>query len=151
MELPSRLPISWWRSAVLLSGLFCTSCSGNSGLNPVRGKVLHKGEPVEGAVVTFHPKGGADVWTVLPVGQTAGDGTFTLNTGNNSGAPAGEYIVTLICPQMVDEKGGKRAGLFKQRLSPADAFKGAYARESASPFKVEVKNGTNELEPFNLK
>jgi hypothetical protein len=112
--------------------------------------VLLKGAPVEGAVVTFHPKG-ADLTTVLPVGQTDAEGTFTLSTGQNPGAPAGEYVVTFICPQMVDSKGKKQAGMSGQRLTTVDAFNGAYAREESSTIKVEVKNGANELEPFNLK
>jgi hypothetical protein len=139
-----------WRLAALLPALCCLSCSAGASLHPVRGKVLLKGEPVEGAVVTFHPKG-ADLRTVLPVGQTDAEGTFTLSTGQSPGAPAGEYVVTLICPQMVDAKGKKQVGMSGQRLTTVDAFKGAYAREESSTIKVEVKSGANELEPFNLK
>jgi hypothetical protein len=32
-----------------------------------------------------------------------------------------------------------------------DRFKGAYANEAKSDFKVTIKGGKNNLEPFNLK
>jgi hypothetical protein len=135
-------------------GLFaascCLSCSGGSGLNPVQGTVLYKDQPLKGAVVTFHPKGADDITAIRPVGLTKEDGTFTVTTGQNEGAPAGEYIVTFICSEVVGIKGDKQA-FSTAPPETQDMFQGAFADRQTSSFKVEIKKGPNQLEPFQLK
>jgi len=118
----------------------------------VHGKVLYKGEAIEGILVTFHPKGGSDMNTIFPGGETEEDGTFTVRTGGVEGAPVGEYVVTFMCPL----EGGKKKNPAKgmtvgKRFTVVDRFQGAYARETTSHFRAEIKSGDNELEPFNLK
>jgi hypothetical protein len=146
---PSPAPPGW-RWLVLLPALGCLSCSGVR-LNPVSGKVLNgKNEPLEGVLVTLHPKGGAETTTHLPNGRTQADGTFTLTTGDKEGAPAGEYVATFIWPKEVEQKKPKG------RISTAppdsvDQLRGAYANPKRSKFTVQIKNGDNHLEPFQLK
>jgi hypothetical protein len=132
---------------VVLPALCCLSCSGGSGLNPVQGKVLYKDQPLAGAVVTFHPKGADQVTAVPAVGRTKEDGTFTLTTGTKEGAPAGEYVVTIICP----EEPKTTKGFSTEAPDTPDRFRGAYAKMETSPFKVQIKSGPNTLEPFPLK
>jgi hypothetical protein len=139
---------AWWRWFTVLPVLSCLSCSGSDGLNPVQGKLLYKNEPVGGALLTFHPQN-ATVNTVLPTALTEDDGTFTVATGSKEGAPAGEYVVTVICAQTVQQK-EKRFSL-GEKPETVDRFKGAYAREANSKIKVEIKGGNNELQPINLK
>src|SRR5207245_3238340 len=79
-----------------------------SGLHPVQGKVFYKDQPLGGVLVTFHPKGASDIRTVRPVGLTREDGTFTLTTGQQEGAPAGEYVATFICSETAVAKGGAK-------------------------------------------
>jgi hypothetical protein len=129
--------------------LACLACSGGEKLNPVTGTVLHKQQPLKGAVVTFHPKGGSDITTVRPVGLTREDGTFTLSTGQKDGALAGEYVVTIICPEEVTPKG--KRGFTTEAPDSQDRFHGAYANQATSTIKVEIKPGANQLEPFHLK
>ena len=118
--------------------------------NRVRGKVLYQDQPIQGVVVSFHPKGGAGSDTLLPVGQTKEDGTFTLTTGKaDGGAFAGEYFVTFTCPQRPEAPEGEKGPQMGRKFSLEDRFKGAYATE-ASAIKVEIKKGNNELEPFSL-
>src|SRR5439155_20053789 len=95
-----------WRLAVLLPVLCCVSCSRSVALNTVRGKVMYKNQPAEGVVVTFHPKS-ADVHSILPVGYTGADGTFTLTTGRSEGAVAGDYGVTFVCARSSGQEGKK--------------------------------------------
>jgi hypothetical protein len=142
--------LTYW--LILLAALCCTSCS-KSGYNSVRGKVLYKNEPIEGVTVTFHPKGKSKL-REPPVGVTGEDGTFEVKTGNVEGAPEGEYVVTFYCQQKIEDKPGKKGrskGMVMERFELEDRFKGAYANEAKSDFKVIIKNGKNELEPFNLK
>jgi hypothetical protein len=141
-----------WRLPVLIAAFCCTSCSKTGGYNPVHGKVLYQNEPIEGVVVTFHPKGKGTL-RELPVGVTGEDGKFELTTGKGEGAPEGEYAVTFYCPQPAEDKPGKKGkpkGMVMQR-ELEDRFKGAYANDAKSNFKVSIKNGKNNLEPFNLK
>jgi hypothetical protein len=136
---------------LLGAAVLCSSCSGPA-LNTVQGKVLYKGQPLKGAVVTFHPKGAdaKDVTTVRPVGQTNEEGVFELSTGPKKGVPAGEYVVTLICAEEVAPK-GKRVISTDGLPETQDRFKGAYANAATSGLKAEVKPGPNQLEPFDLK
>jgi hypothetical protein len=139
-----------WQWLVLVPALCGLSCSGSGGkLNPVEGKVLYKDKPLKGAVLTFHPKGGNDVTTVRPVGMTQEDGTFKLTTGQKEGAPAGEYVVTLICSEEVNPSSKK--SFSTKAPETQDRFQGAYAKPETSTLKVEIKKGNNQLEPFRLK
>ncbi len=150
---PSLLP--WWRLALVIPVLFCLSCSGGGSYNPVRGKVLYKSEPIQGVVVTLHPKQAKEKLPDLPVGTTEEDGSFTVSTGKAEGAPAGEYVVTFIWLQPAEEKQGKKKekpkGMVMAKMELEDGFKGAYGNEKTSTIKVEIKSGKNEIGPFNLK
>ncbi|HXG10539.1 MAG TPA: hypothetical protein VNK04_12325 [Gemmataceae bacterium] len=149
--MPTRLSSlsSSWRWVVLLSALGSLSCAGGNKLNPVKGQVFYKGQPLKGALVTFHPKGAVDeVSVVRPTGLTKEDGSFTLTTGNQEGAPAGEYIVTLICPEEVTPK---RRTISTEAPDSRDRFQGAYADRTTSRLTAQIKPGPNQLEPFHLK
>src|SRR5262245_8983656 len=80
------------RWLVLTLVLLCPACSG---LHTVRGKVLYQGKPIKNAVVSFHPKND-DPHALRPTGFTDENGVFTLSTQSNAGAPAGEYLVTVV-------------------------------------------------------
>jgi hypothetical protein len=138
-----------WQWAALLPLCCCLACSKGPALNPVQGKVLYKDQPLKGVVVTFHPKQGADMHTILPVGLTGEDGKFTLSTGQDAGAAAGEYLVTFTCPVDVLPKGAPMT--MGMNVDSEDMFKGAYAKSTDSKFVVDVKSGTNQLEAFSLK
>jgi hypothetical protein len=134
--------------AALLS-LVSVSCSGSSEtLYPVQGKVLHNNQPLAGALVSFHPKSGSDVKTMIPTGLTKEDGTFTVATGDKPGAPAGEYVVTIICSEEIKPKAGQ---ISTGPPDTQDRLKGAFADKASSRITVEIKKGNNQLEPFELK
>jgi hypothetical protein len=62
-------------------------------LHPAGGKVTYKGQPVEGATVTFRPSGQSP----SAVAMTEADGTFKLQAfPNTEGAVAGDYTVTVV-------------------------------------------------------
>jgi hypothetical protein len=148
----NQLP--WRRLAAVTPFLFCLSCSGGGGFNPVHGKVLQNNEPVPGVRVTLHPKQ-KEKARDLPIGITDEDGSFTLRTGKADGAPEGEYIVTFVCLQQAEEKPGKKKEktlkMTMGNMETEDRFKGAYSNASSSTIKVEIKSGKNEIGPFNLK
>jgi hypothetical protein len=125
------------------------ACSGSTEkLNPIQGKVLFKNQPLKGALVTFHPKGADDPKKERPTGLTREDGTFTVTTGQKEGAPAGQYVITIICSE-VPETASK--GISTGGVEAQDRLQGAYAMREKSTIQVEIKKGINELTPFELK
>jgi hypothetical protein len=142
------LPPLGWGWLVVLCSLCGLSCSGGDGLNPVQGTVLYKGQPLGGALVTFHPKETKDIHEIPPTGLTGADGTFSVTTGRKDGAPAGEYVVTIICSQVptTTTKEINTGGVETQ-----DRLQGAYADRATSRIKVVIKKGPNQLAPFDLK
>jgi hypothetical protein len=135
---------------ISLAGL---SCSSSDKLNPVKGKVVFKGEPLAGALVSFHPKGGTDVKTMATTGLTKEDGTFTVVTGQKEGAPAGEYVVTIICTAVAKPDPSKKVSkvISTGEIETIDVLGGAYANKANSKLTATIKSGNNELEPFDLK
>jgi len=136
---PFLQPLPW----LLTIGLALAGCNQSSiKLYPVRGKVLFKDQPAEGAQIVFQPAGeeNAQYRGPRPSGTVGADGAFTLRTEpHGAGAPAGEYIVlaTWYPPNRDDFN-------VKNRL-PAK-----YADPGKPLLKATVKQGKNELEPFRL-
>ena len=127
------------------------SCSQAAKLNQVSGKLLHKGQPLSGALVAFHPEGGVDINRQATTGLTKEDGSFSLTTGDVQGAPAGTYKVTVI--HMVPIKTGAptEGSLSMSQPETEDSLKGAFANADTSQIKVTIKDGANQLEPIDLK
>ena len=142
------------RSAVGL--LFATlalsgpACSSGGSLHPVRGKVSVNGQPAAGAVLVFHPEG-ANLETIPPTAIVGPDGTFTLATGDKSGAPAGKYAVTVTWPDTSKKPTEIQVMIGANPYDGPDQLKGRYATPQRSPLRAEVKSGDNQLEPFDLK
>jgi len=81
--------------------------------------------------------------------MTKQDGTFSLTTGQTDGAAAGKYVVTIICPVPIKTKSEGMS--FGGDPETEDRLQGAYANRDASQIKVTIKDGPNQLEPFDLK
>jgi hypothetical protein len=138
------MQITRWKLLWLVP-LCAIGCSQPRSLSTVEGKVLVKQEPAEGVLVTFHRKGADAVTTVNPSALTDKDGAFSLATGTEKGAPAGEYAVTFFWPKDVKARNPLEG------TDTKDGFAGQYVDATRSTFKVEIKPGPNKLEPFNLK
>jgi len=153
-----------WRfvGLVLPLMLLFVSCGPSNGLNTVRGKVLYKGQPAEGAVVYFHREGGDNA--VIPSGEVDSSGEFRLESGDlGSGATAGKYVVLVEWPeeptQQKDEpsktkkvSAGNKATARRMKLDtiPTDKLKGRYSKIDHALLRAEVKSGVNDLPPFEL-
>jgi hypothetical protein len=142
------LALSLW--IPLTAALLCVSCSG-SRLHTVQGKVLYQGKAAKGAVVVFHAKGN-DSLTAIPATGVAGeDGTFTLTSGKDAGALAGEYVVTITWPEEPPPVKDTPKITMERPPPPPDRLKGRYANRETSTLTANVKSGTNQLEPFDLQ
>jgi len=134
-------------SAVVLT-LLAGACSSQptearKPVHPVRGKVLYKGQPAKGAFVLFAPLNEpAENPDPRPRGTVAEDGSFVLGTyESEDGAPAGEYTVAITWEGGVLPDG---------REEPPDKLLGRY-NVSNSRLRATVKEGPNELPPFQLQ
>jgi hypothetical protein len=150
-----RFPICRQSIGVLLFIAFAlidVSCSSKAKLFAVRGRVLVKDKPAAGVLVMFLPPAQGDPKAALPVATTAEDGTFSLATDDEDGAPAGDYIVTMqwqqIVPMPVRKKGESISG--KTNNDPVDKFRGRYL-DRKKGFNVRVEKKDNELPPFKLQ
>jgi hypothetical protein len=111
---------------------------------PARGKVFYKGKPAEWAQVTLVPLNDDDPKRPRPGAQVNGNGEFRLSTyASYDGAPPGLYAVTIVYPSPAKKNNDENAG--------PDLLQGRYADPKTTPLKVEVKEGTNELGPFELQ
>lgn len=121
-------------------------CSQKATLNPVHGKVTLGGQPLAGALVSFHPD---DPKANPATGFTKEDGAFSVMTGDIEGANPGTYKITIMCQVPLKKK--SQGMEFGGTPETEDRLKGAYANRDSSQFKVTIKEGPNQLEPFDLK
>lgn len=78
-------------------------CGQSGKLVPVTGKVMVGDKPLTTGTVTFIPEGD-NKSKIEPVGTIGADGTYTLATGTQPGAPAGKYRVIVTATRPSDPK-----------------------------------------------
>ncbi len=132
-----RRVMSWLAMAAALAVAGCGGGDGKPARQPVHGSVNIDGKPTAGVMVIFCPVDGSpEVQRMRPSGTTGADGTFQLiSVTPNDGAPAANYKVLVQWPASNGE----------------DRLRGRYMNLEKTPFKVEIKPGTNDLPPFEVK
>ncbi|MDR3619879.1 MAG: hypothetical protein P4L85_11065 [Paludisphaera borealis] len=134
------------RSAVRAAGVLASSLAvillggcGDDGLGkryPVSGKITYKNAPVASASITFYPATGQTGDQRGATGVVK-DGFYSLSTiGNDDGAFAGDYLVTITArnPDMTQAKENAKGGGSFRQDDVAKAFKKA---EGTIPMKYE--------------
>ena len=134
-------------AGIALAALVAAGCSGGgiSGTAPVAGTVTYKGQPVEGAAVSFIGDGeGSRVATAT----SGAGGTYELMTADTKGALPGQYSVTVTKtqtsgggPQSMEEAAKAPAAPTSEELLPAK-----YSSPGTTPLKLEVKSGSNTID-----
>jgi hypothetical protein len=129
--------------------LAACGCSGKDSRQkvcyPVEGQVMVKSQPAAGAIIAFQPAGGhSEEWFAgYPQATVESDGSFHVVTyGNQDGAPAGDYVVTIIWP------GGRDPN--DEEIMLPDKLEGKYADAKKTPLKAKVENGPTKLPAFNI-
>jgi hypothetical protein len=133
------LPLALWGSG-------CGAEGPTVPLYPATGKVMFKGQPAAGAVVTLVPVSPAGADVPASRGVAGEDGTFRLTTfARDDGAPAGEYRVTVRWPSKAADPEAA-PGPFG-----ADRLNGRYADPNRSGLRAAVAPGATDLAPLELK
>jgi hypothetical protein len=130
-------------TVLLLAVVSCSSSENDrKSVYPVRGKVFYKNKPAYKAFVTFKPVNEpATPKDPRPHGEVEKDGSFSLSTfGDKDGAPAGEYLVLITWPRIVDDR------------EEGDQLEGRYNNDKNPQLpRVTVAKEPNNLQPFHLK
>jgi hypothetical protein len=142
--------------------LTLASCGRTDGpaLYPVQGKVMYKGQPAVGATVILRrldPE--PNTTPPVPAGQVDDQGSFSVTVDQmGEGAPTGKYVALVLWrtkveggeqPKPAPKKGRRYVPPVTSELIP-DRLAGRYMDPERSPFRVEVKPGENNLEPFDV-
>lgn len=110
---------------------------------PVSGQVSYRKVPLKEAVVTFHPKPGQPPGHPISA-TTDAEGKFQLTTTTaNDGAPAGEYMVTIVLRE-------KRRDGDEEVRNGKNLLPDKYADPEKSGITVVVKPQENVLAPIVL-
>ena len=117
---------------------------------PVKGELTVGGKPAEGATVMFQPRDAnpADWSAGYPRATVGADGRFQVSTyGENDGAPAGEYDVTI-----AQENAFVRKQPLKKSLPTATPLPAAFKDRKTSKLVARVEAAElNELPAYDLK
>jgi hypothetical protein len=125
--------------------LMLVSCGPRSGhvpVYPVRGQVYFQGKPASHAFVALHPCDQTNAAVPHPTAYTDAEGRFALSTyAPQDGAPAGEYVVTIVwwAPDAIKDpqEGDELTQL--NRLPPR------YGDPKSSGLQARITQETNEL------
>ncbi len=139
----SRSKISWrfsWLLGLGAVGLALVGCDeAGPKCYPVRGRILYKNKPAEGAMVFFHRSEALPNFKGRPHGRADAQGNFQLTSLNhNDGAPAGEYAVTVIWPKGDD-------------IDSPDRLNREYIDPEKPVARVTIREEENVLEPIKIK
>lgn len=131
--------------SMALVGLSCGD--GRRPIYAVHGKVLLDEKPTPGALVIFHPLNDPDPQAPRAIARVESDGSFSPTTyTTKDGAAAGEYAVTVTWVPEVDLQDVPK----EEQRELKNKVPDRYGKAETSGFKVEVKKGVNQLEPFRL-
>ncbi len=130
----------------LLAALGCGKSDGRKPVFPVSGVATAKGEPMAGAMISFHPLNDPDP-RALKAQATAGkDGRFALTTyTSGDGVPAGEYAVTIYWPSKRAK--GKEADLTaEEEPIPPDRLNREHADPKTTKLRATVREQSNTID-----
>jgi hypothetical protein len=151
--------------ALAALSLLAAGCS-DGGVRLVKGKVLYNGAPLSGADLEFRPESSLSLGSFG--GQTDSEGHFEIKLGKGTGMNArpGRFVVLItkgkgiglpepdanlseeerVKALMEAGPGGPGSTAGAVGLLPA-----RYASASSTPFKVEISDGVNDLNPFQME
>jgi hypothetical protein len=145
--------------------LLAAGCSGG-GVSVVKGKVLYNSEPLSGADLEFRPESNLELGSFG--GQTDSEGRFEIKLGKGTGQNArpGRFVVLITKGKGIgmpapdanlNEEERVKALMLLGPGGPGSAPGAAgllparYSASATTPFKVEISDGVNDLNPFQME
>jgi hypothetical protein len=141
----------WQAIFVGLIWALAAGCGGGDSdriaLHPAAGVIRFKGEPLAGAILTFHavnkPAPSDETPVPVPAATSQDDGTFVVSTYElGDGLPEGQYQITVSCEDR--SKGKPKDDDYPELLADR------YHNPVTSGLIVKIAPGENELEPLEL-
>ena len=131
-------------ASLVLSVVGCSRSEKNHiAVHPVQGAIQFRGQPMDGALVSLHPKSAVD-GVPTPRATVAKDGTFTVTTfDGNDGAPEGDYVVTVQWYRPV------RVG--NDLVGGPNVVPAKYASAQTSDVLIRIAAGENQLKPIQIR
>jgi hypothetical protein len=125
-------------------------------VSPVRGKVVYQGQGIPSTVILFPVDPQNEIAARMrPSGFADAAGEFEVKTYvTGDGAPPGKYRVSIIAPAGRAPKGTKDGpgdGAGQATVGVPLSIVKKYANVDTAGIEIEVKEGENNLEPFELK
>ncbi len=136
MTIFARKSLACLAAAALLAAVGGCGSGSSLRLAPVKGTVTHRGKPLSHGQVVFTPQGKTP--GPQAVGVIQPDGSFRMTTAGEEGAAVGPHLVTVHCRRQVSEEEARNL-VIGESLVPDK-----YWKETESPLKFEVKEGSNE-------
>jgi Carboxypeptidase regulatory-like domain len=145
-----------WLVTLLLAAVtsipFGCARQNSLGTVPVAGKVTHKGQPVEGATISFIPDGDGRPATAI----SGAGGAYSLFTLDSSGAIPGSY--TVVVRKMETTTQSTQPVSMEEALKlnnrppppPKELLPAKYSDATKSPLKFEVKAGQSNTIDLTL-
>lgn len=136
----NRIAFAFLLAASIASGVGCDS---GPKLYPVKGTVRVDGKPAGDATVFLHRKGRDNLNEPVPYAKCGPDGTFAVTTTKpGDGAQPGEYVITVVWPDMSKNPDGNG--------ERPDLLRGTYNKAATSALKATVEAKDNQLPEINL-
>ena len=143
----TRLPRRAAVAALFVLACSSLSCGGSKRkpTYPTDGTLLIGGKPIGGVTVFLYSTDPSETEPTRPFATTNPDGTFSLTTSAlNDGAPAGEYVVTVIYEPL-------DSPLTRVKGKPP-AFDKKYSDPKTSPLRAKIENKPkNTLDPLDVR
>ena len=143
---PQLKTLGLWILMVVMGSLGgCSTAHGDRvEVFPVKGELKFLGEPLENALVVFHPLNSEDPRVLPARAHTDSRGHFRLTTYDaNDGAAPGQYAVTVECYRTVNNGDSFVPG--------PNVLPQHYADPRATDVHLEIAAQPNQLAPIDLQ
>jgi hypothetical protein len=113
-------------------------------VHPTTGAIQFRGQPISGAFISLHPKGGSVTGAPSPRATVGPDGKFSLSTyDGKDGAPEGDYVLTVQWYKPI------RQG--NELVGGPNVLPKKYASARTSDLIVKIAAGQNQLQPIQIR
>ena len=124
----------------------CGSDEGRTPTYPTTGTVAREGKPAADVLVRFHPTQPAPEFATITT-RTDAAGHYSLSTFEaDDGAPAGEYVVSVLLDIPPADEGGDTETTPARRLVRLPARLAAFGNPTTSPLRAQIEAGANTLD-----